>query len=106
MLPVKLPTPQPDVWPMPCCLAPLRASPYLLGFSGALVGALSFALGLMFLWLTFLVWKNAGVDEKLRAEKKLFGFSILYLFAIFALLLVDAVVFRVSGSYLLAGMGV
>ncbi|MGI9364267.1 MAG: heme o synthase, partial [Rhizobiaceae bacterium] len=87
-------------------LAPLSASPYLLGFSGALVGVLSFALGLMFLWLTFLVWKNAGADEKLRAEKKLFGFSIFYLFAVFALLLIDAVVFRVSGSYLLAGMGV
>lgn len=86
-------------------LAPLSASPYLLGFSGALVGGLSFALGLAFLWFTYRVWAIAGADEKLIAEKKLFGFSIVYLFAIFALLLLDAVVFRVSGSYLLSGLG-
>ena len=86
-------------------LAPLSASPYLLGFSGALVGALSLALGLAFLWFTYRVWAIAGADEKLMAEKKLFGFSIVYLFLIFALLLLDAVVFRVTGSYLLAGMG-
>ncbi len=86
-------------------LAPLSASPYLLGFSGALVGALSFVLGLAFLWFTFRVWKVAGRDEKLSAEKKLFGFSIAYLFLIFALLLIDAITFRFSGAYLLNGFG-
>ncbi|MEP4293580.1 MAG: heme o synthase [Rhizobiaceae bacterium] len=86
-------------------LAPLSASPYLLGFSGALVGALSLALGLMFLWFTYRVWAIAGQDEKLTAEKKLFGFSILYLFVIFALLMVDAIALRFSGNYLLAGLG-
>ncbi|NKB51023.1 MAG: protoheme IX farnesyltransferase [Rhizobiaceae bacterium] len=86
-------------------LAPLSASPYLLGFSGAFVGALSLALGVMFLWFTYRVWAIAGVDEKLTAEKKLFGFSILYLFAIFALLMIDAITFRWSGNYLLNGFG-
>ena len=83
-------------------LAPLSAAPYLMGFSGALVGLLSAALGAGFLWFTFKVWQNAGRDEKLLAEKKLFGFSIFYLFAIFALLLIDAITFRFSGSYLLS----
>jgi len=87
-------------------LAPLSASPYLLGFSGALVGGLSFALGLAFLWFTYKVWKIAGRDEKLVAEKKLFGFSIAYLFLIFSLLLIDAVTFRFSGAYLMSGFGV
>ena len=36
-------------------LAPLSASPFILGFSGAFVGALSLLLGLMFLWLTYRV---------------------------------------------------
>jgi protoheme IX farnesyltransferase len=86
-------------------LAPLSAAPYFLGFSGALVGALSLFLGLMFLWLTFRVWKDAGADKCLTAEKKLFAYSIFYLFAIFALLMIDAVVFRMTGTYLLSGIG-
>ena len=85
-------------------LAPLSASPSLLGFSSPLVGGLSLALGLMFLWLTFRVWKVAGTDKRLVAEKKLFGFSIVYMFSIFALLIIDAVVFRITGAYLLAGL--
>ena len=85
-------------------LAPLSAAPYLLGMSGAFVGVLSTALGLGFLWLTFRVWQNAGRDETLRAEKRLFGFSIFYLFALFALLMVDAIVFRATGGYLLSGL--
>ena len=86
-------------------LAPLSAAPYFMGFSGALVGALSGILGTVFLWLTFKVWQNQGRDEKLTAEKKLFAFSIFYLFAIFALLMIDAVTFRVSGTYLLSNVG-
>ena len=85
-------------------LAPVSASPYLLGFSGPLVGSLSLVLGLMFLWLTYRVWQIAGADERLIAEKKLFGFSIVYMFSIFALLIVDAVALRVAGAYLLSGM--
>ena len=86
-------------------LAPLSAAPYFMGFSGALVGALSGALGLVFLWLTFKVWENQGSDENLQAEKRLFAYSIFYLFAVFALLLVDAMTFRLSGTYLLSGLG-
>ena len=86
-------------------LAPLSISPYLMGFSGALVGALSGVLGLVFLWFTYKVWENGGEDKKLIAEKKLFGFSIFYLFAIFGLLIIDAVTFRISGGYLLSNLG-
>jgi len=82
-------------------LVPLSVAPSLMGFAGILSGILSAVLGIVFLWLTFRVWQNAGRDEKLTAEKKLFAYSIFYLFAVFALLMVDAITFRVSGAYLL-----
>lgn len=85
-------------------LAPLSVAPTLMGFAGILTGVLSAALGLAFLFLTFRVWQVAGADEKLGAEKKLFGFSIFYLFALFALLLVDAIMFRATGTYLLGSL--
>ena len=85
-------------------LVPLSIAPSLIGFAGLLTGALSAVLGIGFLWLTFKVWQNAGSDENLTAEKKLFAFSIFYLFAIFALLMVDAITFRISGAYLLGAL--
>ncbi|MEL7230555.1 MAG: heme o synthase [Pseudomonadota bacterium] len=85
-------------------LAPLSVTPTLMGFAGVLTGVLSAALGAAFLYFTFRVWQIAGVDETLMAEKKLFGFSIFYLFALFALLLVDAIVFRATGAYLLGAL--
>ncbi|MEM8749340.1 MAG: heme o synthase [Pseudomonadota bacterium] len=83
-------------------LAPLSAAPYALGFAGPAFGILALALGIAFLWLTYRVWKVAGADPSLLAEKKLFGFSIVYLFAIFGLLIVDAMVLRLTSAYILA----
>jgi protoheme IX farnesyltransferase len=83
-------------------LAPLSAAPYFLGFAGPLFGIVGGILGFVFLWFTFKVWQVAGRDEKLIAEKKLFGFSIAYLFAIFGFLMVDAIVFRITGAYMLS----
>ena len=81
-------------------LLPLSFAPSMMGFAGPVVGVVSAALGAGFLWLTFVVWHRAGNDPALTAEKRLFAFSIFYLFAIFALLLVDAIVFKATGAYL------
>ncbi len=85
-------------------LAPLSVAPWVLGFAGPAFGVLSALLGAAFLWLTFKVWQDAGRSEKLLHEKKLFAFSIFYLFALFGLLIVDAIALRTTGSYLLAGL--
>ena len=84
-------------------LAPLGVLPAFLGAAGPAYGALAAILGAAFLWLTVEVWRNAGRDPKLMAEKKLFGFSIAYLFVLFAGLLVEGVYRRATGELLLAG---
>ena len=76
-----------------------------MGFAGPLFGIIAAALGLVFWGQTFRVWQNAGRDEKLTAEKKLFAFSLVYLFALFAVLMIDGIVLRVTGSYMLSSWG-
>jgi protoheme IX farnesyltransferase len=71
--------------------------PTILGFASLFYGAVSAALGICFIWYAWKVWQNAGRDKKLTAEKQLFGFSLLYLFAVFAVLLVDSFVLKIWG---------
>lgn len=87
-------------------LAPIAVLPSVMGFAGVVYGVSATILGAMFVWMTWRVWKIAGADEKLLAEKKLFGFSIFYLFALFAILLGEAVIERVFDvAWLLPGAG-
>ena len=64
----------------PCALAP-----YLLGIAGAVYGAAALLLSALFTGFAVKVW----FDEGERSAKQMFAFSILYLFLLFALLLVD-----------------
>ncbi|MBX9644971.1 MAG: protoheme IX farnesyltransferase, partial [Novosphingobium sp.] len=54
-------------------------------------GGSALLLGAMFLLLSLKVatFRNAGNDADMRAEKRLFAFSVLYLFALFAALVAD-----------------
>jgi heme o synthase len=70
-------------------LAPVGASPWLFGYAGALYGATSVAAGAMMIWLAVRIKVLGDAPEGDRAAKRLFGLSILYLFALFALLLID-----------------
>ena len=66
-------------------LAPLGVVPWLAGYSSALYGAVSVIAGAGIVWLAVRVRREEG----LTAAKRLFGFSILYLFVLFAVLLAD-----------------
>ncbi len=86
-------------------LAPVGVAPALMGFGGLTYAVVSAVSGAVFLWLAYKVWLNGGEDARLMAEKRLFGFSIFYLFALFGTLFLEAVVFRLTGiQYLLAGV--
>jgi protoheme IX farnesyltransferase len=71
--------------------------PWAMGFAGLFYGACAAALGAWFVRYAYAAWKMPSDDETMRPAGKLFGTSILYLFALFGALLAEAVVYRVGG---------
>jgi heme o synthase len=61
--------------------------PWVLGFASAMYGAIAAICGTIFLLLAGRTNRSAGADR--RAAHRLFVFSIFYLFALFAALLID-----------------
>lgn len=72
-------------------LLPLSLVPSFIGGAGLVYGVSAGALSLAFLLLSLRVGlrRRAGDDDTMKPEKQLFGFSILYLFALFAALVAD-----------------
>jgi heme o synthase len=70
------------------------AAPFALGFAGPLYGAVSIVLGAEFVRHAWKVWHMDEADRVMVPAKKLFGYSLVYLFAIFAMFLVDDLVMR------------
>jgi len=65
-------------------------APWALGLTGWVYGAASIALNTVFLLLAFSVFANKATESRaMGPEKRLFAFSILYLFGLFAALVVD-----------------
>ncbi|MDX8512432.1 heme o synthase [Mesorhizobium captivum] len=75
-------------------LAPVGVLPWLLSYTTAAYGAVSVALGLGFVWYAWKVLGMSDDDRAMKPAKALFGYSLLYLFAIFAAYLVDSVIGR------------
>ncbi|MXO93763.1 protoheme IX farnesyltransferase [Erythrobacter arachoides] len=74
-------------------LLPLAASPWFVGGTGAIYGVAALVLSAVFLALSIQVGlRQTRPDDTMRPEKRLFAFSILYLFALFAALVVDRMV--------------
>jgi heme o synthase len=75
-------------------LAPVGVLPWALGFTTPVYGALAVLLGAGFVWYAWKVLQMADDDLVMKPAKALFGYSLLYLFAIFAIYLADCVVGR------------
>jgi protoheme IX farnesyltransferase len=69
-------------------MLPVGLSPWFAGFAGALYAVVAFATGGFMLALAVRLWRSSGAAAD-RTAKQLFGFSILYLFALFAVLLIE-----------------
>jgi len=75
--------------------------PTFMGFASLGYGVVAAALGVIFVHCSIAVWRMADGDVKMVPAKKLFGFSIFYLFAIFSALLIDRLVtVLMSGGWL------
>jgi protoheme IX farnesyltransferase len=73
-------------------LVPIAAAPWFIGGTSYVYGIASLALSLAFLALSFPVaFRQTGANDTMKPEKRLFAFSIIYLFALFAALVVDRV---------------
>jgi protoheme IX farnesyltransferase len=71
-------------------LVPVGAAPWVLGYAGALYGATALLASAL---MVAFAWRVRGEREGARAERAarhLFAYSILYLFVLFAVLLLEA----------------
>jgi heme o synthase len=79
-------------------LVAVAVAPWPLGYFDAVYGAASLILGAGMLVSAVDVYRRRERAESLRATRKMFAFSILYLFALFATLLIEVVVRAVVPS--------
>ncbi|WP_283195198.1 heme o synthase [Rhizobium sp. AN80A] len=78
-------------------------APTFLGFASIGYGAVAGLLGAGFVYWSVICWRMPEGDEKMVPAKKLFGYSIFYLFAVFSALMFDrlaAYVVTGGGSWL------
>jgi protoheme IX farnesyltransferase len=75
-------------------ILPVGVLPALLGYATVGYGIVAFALGAGFVWYAWKVLNMADDDRAMKPAKALFGYSLLYLFAMFTAYLGDVVVQR------------
>jgi len=72
-------------------LLPVGGLPLLTGTAGTLYAAAGSVLTLNFIRLAWTVFKARAREDEDRASKKLFGYSIIWLFAMLLLVLIEHV---------------
>lgn len=76
-------------------VAPVGVLPWFLGFGGHVYGVLSALLGAIFVWRAVQLWMAPEHETQMRAARALFKFSLVYLSALFSILLVEALVAKI-----------
>jgi protoheme IX farnesyltransferase len=71
-------------------LVPIGAAPWLLGYAHAVYGIAALIAGVLMVMFAWHVRRKRDGELAERAAHHLFAFSILYLFVLFAVLLIDA----------------
>ncbi len=74
-------------------LLPVSLAPWWIGGTGPIYGAAALVLSGLFLALSLPVaFRHAAEGDRMKPEKRLFGYSVLYLFALFAALVADRLI--------------
>jgi heme o synthase len=71
-------------------LFPITILPFYFNFAGLVYLIPTIILGIFYIFLTFKLLKTNNKKETAKFSKKIFAFSILYLFLIFTLLLIES----------------
>jgi len=77
-------------------LAPVGLAPWLAGFAGLIYGIIALACGLVMLHLAWRVYRDRTGAAATSSARRLFAFSLLYVFALFAALLADNLLARLG----------
>jgi protoheme IX farnesyltransferase len=77
-----------QIWVYSLLLIPVSILPWVLGFAGEVYGTVAAACGAIFVALAAQVRRSRGINQP--AAHRLFAFSILYLFLLFAALLASS----------------
>ena len=80
-------------------LAPVAIAPYALGFAGALYGIVATLLSAWFVWLALATYRSTDGHKGDAAARRLFRFSLYYLFVIFATLLLERLSWPQGGFF-------
>jgi heme o synthase len=77
-------------------LAPAGLAPWVAGFAGLLYGVVALVCGLVMLHLSWRVYRDRTGPAAAAAARRLFAFSLLYVFALFAALAADNLLARLG----------
>ena len=83
-------------------LAPVGLTPSLFGFAGIVYGAVAAICGAVMLHLAWRVYRDRASEAATSAARRLFAFSLLYVFVLFAALLADNLLARLLPGFGLA----
>ena len=82
-----------QIWLYSLGLVATTLAPIAIHATGTLYAVLAVGLGAAFLWFAWGTYRNTADDPKaMKPEKRLFGYSILYLFFLFAGVAADALI--------------
>ncbi len=79
-------------------LAAIALAPPLIGFASLAYGAAAALLSAGFVFYATKLWREKELVEMKKSARKLFAFSLVYLFAIFLVLAADIVATKMLGS--------
>ncbi len=75
-------------------VAPVGVLPWVMDFAGPVYGAVATLLGFGFIYYAWRLWQADSGPAMLSAARKLFRFSLLYLTALFATMLIEALMLK------------
>jgi protoheme IX farnesyltransferase len=79
-------------------LAPIGVAPWIMGFAGLAYGVTAVISGVLFVALALQLYRAGDAPGSEKVAKRLFVYSLFYLFALFAVLLIENRVFAFLGG--------